>query len=342
MSNAKNDSHAIFHFSSFAKNTMHLFQTHKSTEHAQALPPTVADSFGMARRMRIVLLGSFEEWISQRAASKGAALAFYTLFSMAPVLILVIAIAGAVFGEQAAQGEIFAQLQSLVGPNGAQAIQTLVAGARNAKEGQLATLIATLFLLMGATTAFAELKDSLDEMWHVPATRKSGVTGVLRTRLLSFGLVLVLAFLLLVSLVVSAALAVLERYWGGLWAEAMFIVGPLTNAFSFFVIACMFAVIYKMLPQTQLSWRDVWIGALGTAALFTLGKYAIGVYLGNSGVANTYGTAGSILALLLWVYYSAQIFFLGAEFTRQYALWFGSLRTIESGVLADAAAAQEY
>lgn len=321
---------------------MHLFQPHEHKEHAQAGTPTVADSFSAARRMRIVLLGSIEEWISQRAASKGAALAFYTLFSMAPILILVIAIAGAVFGEQAAQGEIFAQLQSLVGPNGAQAIQTLVAGARNAKEGQFATLIATLFLLVGATTAFAELKDSLDEIWHVPPARKSGVMGALRTRLLSFGLVLVLAFLLLVSLVVSAALAVLERYWGGLWAEAALFIGPLTNAFSFCVIACMFAVIYKMLPQTQLSWRDVWIGALGTAALFTLGKHAIGVYLGNSGVTNSYGTAGSILALLLWVYYSAQIFFLGAEFTRQYALWFGSLRSKGNGPIPAADAQQDY
>lgn len=320
---------------------MHLFQPHERREHAQAGTPAAADSFSAARRMRIVLLGSIEEWIGQRAASKGAALAFYTLFSMAPILILVIAIAGAVFGEQAAQGEIFAQLQSLVGPNGAQAIQTLVAGARNAKEGQFATLIATLFLLVGATTAFAELKDSLDEIWHVPPARKSGVMGALRTRLLSFSLVLVLAFLLLVSLVVSAALAVLERYWGGLWADAAFLIGPLTNAFSFCVIACMFAVIYKMLPQIQLSWRDVWIGALGTAALFTLGKHAIGAYLGNSSVTSSYGTAGSILALLLWVYYSAQIFFLGAEFTRQYALWFGSLRAAGSGPASPADAQQE-
>ena len=319
---------------------MHLFTPHKPVENKKpSAAPTVAESFSMTRRLRIVLLGSIEEWITQRAASKGAALAFYTLFSMAPILVLVIAIAGAFFGEQAAQGEIFAQLQSLVGPSGAQAIQTLVAGARNAKEGQLATLIATLFLLVGATTAFAELKDSLDEIWHVAPARKSGVMGALRTRLLSFGLVLVLAFLLLVSLVISAALAVLERYWGGLWSESAFIVGPLTNAFSFCVIACMFAVIYKMLPQTHLSWRDVWIGALGTAALFTLGKHAIGVYLGNSGVASSYGTAGSILALLLWVYYSAQIFFLGAEFTRQYALWFGSLRTAGNGDLGASSAA---
>ncbi len=277
-------------------------------------------------RVRIVLMGSIEEWIAQRAASKGAALAFYTLFSMAPVLVLVIAIAGAIFGTKAAQGEIFIQLTGLIGPSGAQTIEMLLAGARNPDAGRLATLIATFFLFLGATTVFAELKDSLDEIWHVPPSRQAGFSGLVRKRLLSFGLVLVLAFLLLVSLVISAGLALLERYWGGLWVEASFFLTPLTSVFSFGVIACLFAVIYKMLPQIRLSWHDVWIGALGTAGLFSLGKYMIGVYLGNSGVATSYGAAGSIIALLLWVYYSAQIFFLGAEFTRQYALWFGSLR----------------
>ena len=317
----------MFEQLTFSASSMQSSELHKSAARSQMQAPAITVSLSAMQRLRMVALGSVQEWISQRAASKGAALAFYTLFSMAPILILVIAIISAFFGEEAAQGEIFAQLQSLVGPNGAQAIQTLVAGARNTEEGKLATLLATLFLLVGATTAFAELKDSLDEIWHVPVARKSGIMGALRTRLLSFGLVLVLAFLLLVSLVFSAAFAVLEKYWGGLWAEAAIFIAPLMNAFSFGVIACMFAVIYKMLPQIRLSWRDVWIGALGTAALFILGKYAIGLYLGNSGVANSYGAAGSVIALLLWVYYSAQIFFLGAEFTRQYALWFGSLKT---------------
>jgi membrane protein len=285
-----------------------------------------ANPISLSRRMRIVLIGSIEEWIAQRAASKGAALAFYTLFSMAPILLLVIAIVGTVFGTQAAQGEIFHQLSNLMGSTGAQAIEMLVNGARNPNAGRFATAIAALFLLIGATTAFADLKDSLDEIWHVPPSRSAGVAGVIRTRLLSFGLVLVLAFLLLVSLVVSAGLAILERYWGGLWIEASFILMPLTSFFSFCIIACLFAVIYKMLPNVKLSWRDVWIGALGTAILFTVGKYGIGVYLSNNSMANSYGAAGSIVALLLWVYYSAQIFFLGAEFTRQYALWFGSLQ----------------
>ena len=276
--------------------------------------------------MRIVATNSVMEWFAQRGGSKGAAVAFYTLFSMAPILVLAIGIAGAVFGTQAARGEMFAQLNSLVGPAGAQAIQMLLANAHSPDVGFAPTLVAIGALLIGATTIFAELKDSLDQIWHVPMARQNGWLDMLRVRLLSFGLVLVLTFLLLVSLVVSAGLAVLERYWGGFWQEAAFVLQPVSNLVSFIVIASLFAVIYKMLPQIKLSWRDVSIGALGTAALFSLGKYLIGTYLGHSGVASGYGAAGSLVVLLLWVYYSAQIFFLGASFTRQYALWFGTLR----------------
>lgn len=303
-------------------------------------PPTEAEAVPLWRRIRIVILGSIEEWIAQRAASKGAALAFYTLFSMAPILVLVIAIAGGIFGEEAARGEIFAQLRGLIGTRGAQAVEMLLANAHDPGAGMIATTIATLVLLIGATTAFAELKDSLDEIWHAPPAHKSGWIVLLRTRLLSFGLVLVLAFLLLVSLVVSAGLAVLERYWGALWTGAGVILSPIASVLSFAVIASLFAVIYKMLPEIKLSWRDVWIGAVGTAGLFILGKNLIGAYLGNSAIANSYGAAGSIVALLLWVYYSAQIFFFGAEFTRQYALWFGSLRS-SPGVTAEATATAE-
>ncbi len=295
---------------------------------------SAADTLSVWRRIRIVIAGSIEEWMAQRASSKGAALAFYTLFSMAPILVLVIAIAGAIFGEEAAKGEIFAQLRDLIGPRGAQAVEMLLANAHNPGAGLVATAIATLVLIIGATTAFSELKDSLDEIWHAPPAHKSGWIVLIRTRLLSFGLVLVLAFLLLVSLVISTALAILERYWSSLWSETGTFLTSLAAIFSFSIIACLFAVIYKMLPETRLSWRDVWIGAIGTAGLFVLGKYLIGVYLGNSGVANSYGAAGSLVALLLWVYYSAQIFFFGAEFTRQYALWFGSLRAVP-GVAAE-------
>lgn len=298
-------------------------------------PASEAEALSIWRRMRIVIVGSVEEWIAQRAASKGAALAFYTLFSMAPILVLAIAVAGAIFGEEAAKGEIFAQLRGLIGARGAQAVEMLLAGAHDPGAGLIATFIATLVLIIGATTAFAELKDSLDEIWHSPPVRKAGWIVLIRTRLLSFGLVLVLAFLLMVSLVVSAALAVLERYWGGLWPGAGMVLAWIASLVSFTVIATLFAVIYKMLPEIKLSWRDVWIGAVGTAGLFVLGKNLIGAYLGNSSIANSYGAAGSVVALLLWVYYSAQIFFFGAEFTRQYALWFGSLRSLP-GVAAKA------
>lgn len=265
-------------------------------------------------------------WIDHRAGSKGAALAFYTLFSMTPILILAIAGAGYFFGAEAAQGQIIAQVEMLVGHNGAQAIQALLAGARDPTAGLTATLIASVMLLVGATSVFVELKGSLDELWGVEAPKGLAVILFLRTRLRSFGLVLVLGFLLLVSLVLSAALAVLERYAHGVMSLDYPLFTLLPSLISFGVIASLFAVIYKVLPDAPLSWRDVWIGAAFTAGLFSLGKYAIGLYLGQSGVATSFGTAGALVALLLWVYYSAQIFFLGAEFTRQYALGFGSLR----------------
>jgi membrane protein len=273
-----------------------------------------------------VLKAAASEWMKHRGASKGAALAFYTLFSIAPILVLVIAIAGFFYGADAAQGQLLTQLKGLLGAKGAEAIQLVLAGARDKESGKTATIVATLLLLFGATSVFAELKDSLDEIWEIPPREEGGLWDTLRTRLLSFGLILVLAFLLMVSLVVSAALAVLQNYLNGLWHDTAMLLGWLASAISFLVIAILFGVIYKLLPRIRLSWHDVIIGALGTAAMFTLGKYAIGLYIGNSGVADSFGAAGSMIALLLWVYYSAQIFFLGAEFARQYALQLGSLR----------------
>lgn len=245
---------------------------------------------------------------------------------MTPILLLVIAIAGNIFGISAAKGEIVAQVQGLVGPNGAQAIQALLAAAQNPASGLLATLAASVLLLVGATSVFVELKGSLDELWGINKPRQSAFTATfLKTRLLSFGMVLVLAFLLLVSLVVSAALGMLVRYAGNTLGSSTTVLSTTSSLVSFGVTACMFAVIYKALPEVSLSWQDVWIGSAFTAGLFSLGKYLIGLYLGNSGVASSFGAAGSLIALLLWVYYSAQIFFLGAEFTRQYTLCFGSM-----------------
>lgn len=270
---------------------------------------------------------SVSEWIDHRAPSKAAALAYYSLFSLAPILVLVIAVAGFFYGTEAAQGQLIGQLRGLVGPQGAETIQAILAGARNTDSGLFATVVATVLLVVGATTAFSELKDSLDEIWDAPPPKAAGWWVTIRTRLLSFGVILTLALLLLTSLVVSAALNVLEDYIGNmLGSSATVIMGWVASAFSFLVIATMFGAIYKLLPRIKLSWHDVTIGALGTAVLWTLGKFAIGLYIGNSGTTNSFGAAGSLIALLLWVYYSALIFFLGAEFARQYALQLGSLR----------------
>jgi membrane protein len=265
-------------------------------------------------------------WVAHRAPSKGAALAFYTLFSLAPILVLVLAVCGYFFGEKAAQGEILAQLEGLLGAMGASAVQSVLAQAHAPGAGGTATGLAAILVFVGATTVFAELKDSLDEIWGVQKNPPAGILAVLKARILSFGLVLVLAFLLLVSLVINALLSVLGGLWAGLWAQALPVVSILSHLFSFGVIASLFAVIFRMLPEATLSWPDVTVGALATAGLFNLGKSLIGVYLGHSAVGSSFGAAGSVAALLVWVYYSAQIFFLGAEFTREYALTFGSLR----------------
>jgi membrane protein len=282
--------------------------------------------FSLLQRIRCMLVCAFTQWFEDRASSKGAALAFYTLFSLAPLLVMVLAVAGAIFGEEAARGAIFDELNALVGPAGAEAIQLLLANARNTEAGVIATVTAIGLLLIGATTVFGELKDSLDEIWKVPPSRMSGIVVFIRTRVLSFGMIMVLNFLLLVSLAVDAALSIAQRYWNSYWAHAADLMTPVSSAVSFAVIASLFAAIFKLLPQTRLAWRDVVIGALATAGLFTAGKYLIGAYLGNSEFVTSFGAASSIIALLMWVYYSAQIFFFGAEFTRQYALWFGSLQ----------------
>jgi membrane protein len=274
------------------------------------------------------------EWLAHRAASKGAALAFYSLFSLAPILVLVIAVAGFFYGTEAAQGQLMGQLRGLLGAQGAETIQSIIAGARNKDSGVFATIVASVLLVVGATSAFSELKDSLDEIWDAPPPKSAGWWVTIRTRLLSFGVILTLGLLLMTSLVVSAALNVVENFIGGMWHDATVILGWVASGFSFLVIATMFGAIYKLLPRIKLSWHDVTIGALGTALMWTLGKFVIGLYIGNSGTTNSFGAAGSLIALLLWVYYSAQIFFLGAEFARQYAIQLGSLRKPEARAAA--------
>ena len=266
-------------------------------------------------------------WLDDYAPSMGAALAYYTLFSIAPLLLIAIAVAGVVFGAEAARGEIVAQLQGLMGDQGAQAIQGLLESVSKPKESALATVVATVLLLIGATTVFGELQDALDRIWRAPARVKySGLWNVLRSRLLSFGMILGIGFLLLVSLVIGALLAALGKWWDPLFGGWELLASIVNNVISFGLVTVMFAMIYKLMPRVHIRWHDVWIGAAVTAAMFTIGKYLIGLYIGKSGVTSGFGAAGSLVVLLLWVYYSAQIFLMGAEFTWVYAHTFGSMK----------------
>ena len=265
-----------------------------------------------------------------------AALAFYTVFSLAPILILAIAIAGFFFGPEAARGEIFAQVRDLLGKDGALAIQAMIENASRPGAGAIATIIGSLTLFIGATTALVELKDGLDQIWDVPPEKMSGFWYFVRKRLLSFGLILSLAFLLLVSLALSAALSVLARMWGPQDATKV-VLESINFLISFALVTVLFAMIYKILPSVRIAWRDVIIGAVITALLFNVGKYLIGLYLGNSAIASSYGAAGSVILVLVWVYYSAQIFLFGAEFTKVYARRHGSKRGTAGPPLATTA-----
>src|SRR6185503_1741420 len=235
----------------------------------------------LARSAYELVREAISEWIDDRASRKGAALAFYTVFSLAPILILAIAIAGLFFGKDAARGEIYAQVSDLVGPDGAMAIQAMVQNASRPGAGITATIIGLVTLFIGATTALAELKDGLDQIWDVPSERTSGFWYFLRKRLLSIGLILSIGFLLLVSLVFSAALSAMAKRWGPADMTGA-VLESLNFVFSFALVTVLFAMIYKILPSVRIAWRDVIVGALVTALLFSIGKFAIGVYLGNS------------------------------------------------------------
>jgi membrane protein len=257
----------------------------------------------------------------------GAALSYYTLLSLAPLLVIVIALAGLVFGQQAVQGEIFQQLQGLVGDEGAAAVQGILRSASNPKSGIVASIIGVAFLIFGATSVFAELQSDLDRIWKVSPPQDSGPWSLVRERLLSFGMVLGVGFLLLVSLIVSAALAALGEWSQGWLGGVEGIMQGVNFLVSFFLITGLFAMIYKILPRVPIAWRDVWIGSAVTALLFTVGKFAIGFYIGRSHLSAAYGAAGSLVVVLVWVYYAAQIFLLGAEFTCVYAKTRGSHAT---------------
>jgi len=270
-------------------------------------------------------------WVRDYAPSMGAALSYYTVFSLAPVLLIVVSVAGLVFGEEAARGEVFEQIAGLVGTESARAIEQMLDAVRKPERGAVGAVIGVITLLIGATTVFGELQDDLDRIWRAPVREgSSGPWGLVRTRLLSFGMILGIAFLLMVSLVLSAALAALGKWWGGVFGEWEVLLQAVNLLVGLLMTTAVFALIYKLMPRVKVRWHDVWLGALTTAVLFSIGKFLIGLYIGKSGIASGFGAAGSIAVVFLWVYYSAQIFLLGAEFTWVYAKTFGSMRALQA------------
>ena len=277
------------------------------------------------KRYFLLFKQAFTEFGEDKAQRLGAALAYYTIFSLAPLLLIAISIAGMVFGREAAQGQIFGQLHGVLGPQAAQAVQEMVKGAAKPKSGTMATVIGIVTLLFGAAGVFGQLKEALNTIWNVEPARAGGFMKMLKDRFLSFAMVLGTGFLLLVSLVIDAGVAAAGHFVGSrlpggeaLWQVVQLIV-------SLGIVALLFALIFRFLPDVHPAWRDVWFGAIFTAVLFVAGKFALGLYLGKSAVGSSYGAAGSLVVLLLWVYYSAQILFFGAEFTQVYARTHGSM-----------------
>jgi membrane protein len=281
------------------------------------------------KRYLDLLKQAFAEFQRHKALRLGAALAYYTLFSIAPLLLIAIAIAGIVFGRSQAQAQIVEQLRRLMGDAGEKAITEMLASAGKPKTGTLAIVIGTVTLLVGAAGVFGNLKDALDTIWNVEAKPSGGIMGLIKQRFLSFSMVLGVGFLLLVTLVFDAVIASIGKYAGNrlpggeaLWQSLQLLV-------SFAVVTVLFALIFRFLPDIHIEWRDVRAGAFFTAFLFVVGKFALGLYLGKSAVGSSYGAAGSIVVLLVWIYWSTNILFFGAEFTQVYARTQGSMRMSE-------------
>lgn len=288
---------------------------------AESLPrrdaPPLKVVWGVAR-------DTVSDWVTHNASSLGAALAFYTLFSIAPILVIAMAVAGSVFGPNVAETQVLDQMRGLLGDAGAKAVQSLLASAHQSGLKGIAAAIGIVTLLIGATSVFGELQNTLDYIWKSP--KKSSVSWwrILRSRILSVGLILGVGFLLMVSLVVSAALSALGAWFQIFLVQWSVILPALDLVLSLGLTTVLFAMIYKFVPREAIAWGDVWIGGLVTACLFTVGKQLIGLYLGRSSLSSAYGAAGSIMVLLLWIYYSAQIFLLGAEFTHVFTYALGS------------------
>jgi membrane protein len=271
-----------------------------------------------------LIKNTFSEWSEDKAARLAAALAYYTIFSIPPLLIIAIAIAGRVFGQEAAQERIVAQFSSLIGADSAEALQVMIANARHPGESVAVAVFGVIILLFGASGVFGQLQDALNTMWEVAPRPGRGILGVIEDRFFSFTMVLGVSFLLLVSLIISAALAAIGEFVTTLLPSVVILAQILSLLISLSAVTVVFGLIFKVVPDVEIAWSDVWMGAAVTAVLFVLGQFAIGLYLGNSDVTSTYGAAGALVVILLWVFYSAQILFLGAEFTQVYANMYGS------------------
>jgi membrane protein len=263
---------------------------------------------------------AIQGWSKDNVPRLGASLAYYTLFALSPVLLIAIAIAGSVFGAEAVRGQIVTEIDGLVGREGAEAVQMILQGAHQDHSGSLAVILGTVTLILAASGAFLELQHALNTIFRVKTdAKKSGIQRLILSRLRSFGMVVSIGFLLMVSLLVSAALAALSSRMRDIDMGGPLLVNAIDVGVSLGVMTLLFGLIYRFLPDVRLAWRDVWTGALVTSLLFSIGKFLIGLYLGQSSVASSYGAAGSVVVLLVWVYYSAQVILLGAEFTRVFA-----------------------
>ena len=280
------------------------------------------EKFHPVRSWGPLFVQSFKDWMADRALRFSAALAYYSIFAMAPLVIIAIAVAGLAFGEEAARGQVYQQIEWLLGPKGAAEIQSLIQASSDTQKSLLATIFGVVTLLIGASGVFGQLKDALNSIWGV-MLKPGGIMASLKEYLLNFSMVLGVGFLLIISLLLSAVLQAVNTFMTGYFPIPSF-VAPLTAAVSFFVLVLLFALIYKVLPDVKIGWKDVWIGAGVTAILFTAGKYLISLYLGTSSVASSFGAAGALILILVWVYYSTTIFLLGAEFTKVYASRYGS------------------
>ena len=267
---------------------------------------------------------TFSEWNADNVQRMSAALAYYTIFSLAPLLVISIAIAALVFGEKAAQGEILVQIQGFIGPDIAKAVQTMIQLAQKPAHGTIAAIFGVGVLLWGASSVFTEMHDAMNTIWDVDLNAQSGIWSLVKTRFLSFGMVLAIGFLLLVSLLLSAAMSGLAKYIEGRLAVPVALFHVLDLVVSGLVITALFSMIFKILPDLKIAWNDVWVGAVLTAILFTAGKFIIGFYIGKSVSASAYGTAASLVIVVMWIYYSALILYFGAEFTHIFSNEFGS------------------